>query len=170
MSNALQTLIELAQNRMDDAAKRLGALLASGQAHEQKLEILVQYREEYHSRFRAAAQTGISPEAWRNYSTFIAKLDEAVFEQEQIVARAREQVVAGKQAWVDERNRKKAFDTLATRQQAVALRKESRAEQRITDEHSAKLFRNKQEAAQEDEIDAASGNGTTTPEEPTGPA
>ena len=168
MSNALQTLIELAQSRMDDAAKRLGALLASGQAHEQKLEILVQYREEYHNRFRAAAQTGISPEAWRNYSTFIAKLDEAVFEQEQIVARAREQVVAGKQAWVDERNRKKAFDTLATRQQAVALRKESRAEQRITDEHSAKLFRTKQEEAQDDS-DSAPGNGSITPEGPADP-
>ncbi len=168
MSNALQTLIELAQSRMDDAAKRLGALLASGQAHEQKLEILVQYREEYHNRFRTAAQTGISPEAWRNYSTFIAKLDEAVFEQEQIVARAREQVMAGKQAWVDERNRKKAFDTLATRQQAVALRKESRAEQRITDEHSAKLFRTQQEAAQDDS-DSTPGDDLITPEGPVDP-
>lgn len=143
MANALQTLIELAQTRMDDAAKRLGELLASGQAHEQKLDILVQYRAEYHERFRAAAQHGISPDAWRNYSTFLAKLDEAVFEQEQIVARARDQVVAGKQAWVDERNRKKAFDTLASRQHAQVIRKENRAEQRMTDEHSAKMFRDK---------------------------
>ncbi|GAA5183866.1 hypothetical protein GCM10025771_36530 [Niveibacterium umoris] len=153
MANALQTLLELAQNRMDDAAKRLGELLASGQAHEQKLEILVQYRAEYHERFKSAAQTGISPDAWRNYSTFLAKLDEAVFEQEQVVARARDQVVAGKQAWVDERNRKKAFDTLASRQQAHALRKEHRAEQRITDEHSAKLYRGKSQDA-DDESEA----------------
>ncbi|MCX9157938.1 flagellar export protein FliJ [Niveibacterium sp. 24ML] len=153
MPSALETLIELAQSRMDDAAKRLGELLSSGQAHEQKLAMLVEYREEYHNRFRSAAQSGISPDAWRNYSVFLAKLDEAVFEQEQVVSRARLQVEAGKQAWVDERNRKKAFDTLATRHQAAALRKENRDEQRMTDEHSAKLFRDKSDDAEDPPAD-----------------
>lgn len=145
MANAIQTLIELSQGRMDDAAKRLGRLLASGQAHEQKLQLLIQYREEYRERFRAAAHDGIGPDAWRNYAGFLARLDEAVDEQENIVAHARNQVAAGQRAWVDERNRKKAFDTLAERQQAEVARRAGRAEQLITDEHSAKLFRHNDE-------------------------
>lgn len=143
MTNPLNTLIELAQNRMDDAAKRLGQALASNRTHEDKLQLLVEYREEYRARFRTAAQTGIGPDTWRNYSVFLGKLDEAIVEQESMVERGRSQIEQGRQSWVDERNRKKAFDTLALRQQRIVVQKENRAEQRLTDEHSAKLFRPK---------------------------
>lgn len=145
MANAIQTLIELSQSRMDDAAKRLGRLLASEQAHEQKLQLLLQYRDEYRERFRVAAHNGIGPDAWRNYASFLSRLDEAVDEQQHIVANSRNQVVAGQRAWVDERNRKKAFDTLAERQHAEASRRVFKAEQSMTDEHSAKLFRHDDE-------------------------
>lgn len=141
MPDALTTLIDLAKSRMDDAAKRLGELLSASTQHEEKLQLLVTYRDEYRARFRSAAQAGIGPDAWRNYSVFLGKLEEAIAEQEKVVAQARLQVSHGRQAWVDERNRKKAFDTLAERKHQVVLRQELRAEQRLTDEHSAKLFR-----------------------------
>lgn len=141
MGNALNTLIELAQGRMDDAAKRLGQALASSRAHEERLQLLVEYREEYRARFRSASQNGITPDAWRNFSVFLNRLDEAIIEQENTVERGRAQVAQGRQSWVDERNRKRAFDTLAERQHREQMRKESQMEQRQTDEHSAKLFR-----------------------------
>jgi len=140
-ASALETLIELSQTRMDDAAKRLGQLLASSQAHEEKLRMLEQYRGEYQNRFRTAVQGGIGPDALRNYSHFLIKLDEAIIEQQRIVEHAQAHVAAGRQSWVDERNRKKAFDTLAVRQQRIVQQREFKAEQRLTDEHSAKLFR-----------------------------
>ncbi len=141
MPSALETLIELAQGRMDDAAKRLGQLLASSKAHEEKLRLLEQYRSDYQTRFRTAIQNGIGPDAMRNYSGFLGKLDEAIIEQQRIVENAQGRVTAGRQDWVDERNRKKAFDTLAVRQQRILEKREYKAEQRLTDDHSAKLFR-----------------------------
>ncbi len=141
MPSALETLIELSQTRMDDAAKELGKALASSNAHEEKLRMLEHYRNEYCSRFRTALQDGIGPDALRNYSDFLARLDEAIREQGRIVEHAQLHVAAGRQAWVDERNRKIAFDTLAMRQQRLAQHRQFKAEQRLTDEHSAKLFR-----------------------------
>ena len=51
--SALDTLLELAQTRTDDAAKRLGALNAQGLDMEAKLALLVQYWQEYSARFQA---------------------------------------------------------------------------------------------------------------------
>ena len=61
----LQSLLELSQTRMDDAARRLGQLLASEQEVEKTLALLEQYREEYEARFREAAQAGLSRDEWR---------------------------------------------------------------------------------------------------------
>jgi len=145
MTKALQTLIELAQGRMDDAAKRLGGLLASARASDDKLRLLTEYRDEYRARFKNLAANGIGPEAWRNYSTFLGKLEEAIVEQQHLCDRDRAQVAVGQQAWVDERNRKMAFDTLVVRQQKAELLRQNRSEQKLTDEHSAKLYRRKEE-------------------------
>ncbi|WP_341675305.1 flagellar export protein FliJ [Niveibacterium sp. SC-1] len=145
MTKALETLIELAKGRMDDAAKKLGGLLASARASDDKLKLLTEYRNEYRERFKSLAANGIGPEAWRNYSTFLGKLEEAIVEQQRLCDRDRAQVAMGQQAWVDERNRKMAFDTLVVRQQKAEIQRQNRSEQKMTDEHSAKLFRRTEE-------------------------
>ena len=52
----LQPLLDLANNRMDEAARKLGELIASEHAVEEKLALLVDYRKEYHARFVEAVQ------------------------------------------------------------------------------------------------------------------
>ena len=69
----LQPLLDLANSRMDDAARKLGELIASEQAVEDKLELLKAYRKEYQDRFVEAARNGIGPDAWRNFSAFLGK-------------------------------------------------------------------------------------------------
>ena len=73
------------------------------------------------------------------------QLDDAIAQQQKIVDQARERTAASQQAWIAERNRVKAFDTLSVRRQQEQVRKEARQEQRATDEHSAKLFRDRRE-------------------------
>lgn len=139
----LQTLLDLANNRMDDAARKLGELIASERAVEEKLTLLVDYRKEYQARFVEAARNGIGPDAWRNYSAFLLKLDEAITIQQRAVADSRRRVEQGQQAWVDQRNKVKAFDTLSQRHQSQQARKEAKQEQKLTDEHAAKQFRDR---------------------------
>lgn len=141
----LQPLLDLANNRMDEAARKLGELIASEHAVEEKLALLVDYRKEYHARFVEAVRNGIGPDAWRNFSAFLGKLDEAITQQERAVSVSRQRTEQGQQAWVDQRNKVKAFDTLSHRHQSLQARKEAKQEQRLTDEHAAKQFRDRTE-------------------------
>ena len=141
----LQPLLDLANSRMDDAARKLGELIASEQAVEDKLTLLQAYRKEYQDRFVEAARNGIGPDAWRNFSAFLGKLDDAIAQQEKAVSVSRQRTEQGQQAWVDQRNKVKAFDTLSHRHQSVQARKEAKQEQRLTDEHAAKQFRDRTE-------------------------
>ncbi len=139
----LQPLLDLANNKMDDAARKLGELIASEHAVEEKLALLVEYRKEYQARFVEAARNGIGPDAWRNFSAFLGKLDDAIAQQQLIVSDSRKRTVQGQQEWVDQRNKVKAFDTLSHRHQSLQARKEAKQEQRLTDEHAAKQFRDR---------------------------
>ncbi|MBP7393762.1 MAG: flagellar export protein FliJ [Zoogloea sp.] len=141
----LQPLLDLANNRMDEAARKLGELIASEHAVEEKLALLVDYRKEYHARFVEAVRNGIGPDAWRNFSAFLGKLDDAIAQQEKAVSVSRQRTEQGQQAWVDQRNKVKAFDTLSHRHQSLQARKEAKQEQRLTDEHAAKQFRDRTE-------------------------
>ena len=139
----LQALLDLANSRMDDAARKLGELIASEHAVEEKLTLLVDYRKEYQARFVETARNGIGPDAWRNFSAFLGKLDDAIAQQQRLVSDSRQRTEQGQQAWVDQRNKVKAFDTLSHRHQSEQARKEAKQEQRLTDEHAAKQFRDR---------------------------
>jgi len=139
----LKPLLDLTQHRMDDAARRLGELIASEQEGARKLELLRNYRDEYESRFHDAARNGISPEAWRNFSAFIGRIDEAIAIQKTQVDRSRQLTAAGQNAWMTQRNKVKAFDTLQKRHELGEAKKAARVEQRQSDEHSANRYRDR---------------------------
>lgn len=137
----LQPLLDLAQTRTDEAARRLGELVAAERDLEHKLKMLEDYREEYHERFREAARDGLSPDALRNYGAFIGRLDEAISAQRRIVDQSRNKTAQGQQAWLQQRNRLKAFDTLSQRHRVGLAREEVRQEQKMSDEHAARRGR-----------------------------
>lgn len=137
----LQSLLDLSNARMDDAARRLGELLSSAQEVEKTLELLIQYRDEYDNRFREAARQGMARDEWANYQSFLGRLDEAIAQQRAAVEASRQRTADGQNAWLDTRNRVKAFDALSQRHRATAVRAEARTEQRSQDEHSAAKFR-----------------------------
>lgn len=143
--NPIKALLEHAQTKVDEATRRLGELLASEQACEVKLDMLMQYRREYRDRFMQAARDGIGPDAWRNYASFIAKLDDAIHAQQGIVDQSKRMTANGQQQWVHERNRMKAFDALSQRQVAQQQKKDNKREQTQSDEHSVKQYREKDE-------------------------
>lgn len=134
----LQTLLDLSHARMDDAARQLGQLLASEQEGVQKLAMLEQYRDEYQRRFLEAAREGLGREQWSNYQAFLARLEEAITQQHKALDLSRQQTSEGQKAWLGQRNRAKAFDTLSERHRAQLQRASGKAEQKMTDEHAAK--------------------------------
>ena len=94
-SSAIHTLIELATQETDEAAKRLGQAMRAGEEARQKLTLLQQYRDDYAARFQASVAAGLSASGYRNFQIFIDKLDSAIASQQQVVARGRAPHCAG---------------------------------------------------------------------------
>ena len=137
-SSALDTLIELATKETDEAAKRLGrAVRASGDA-EQKLALLLQYREDYVLRFQEKLLAGISASGYRNFQLFLDKLDDAINGQRRVLQDMQKRTNAERQAWQGSERKRMSYDTLSTRAQKAKELKETRREQKQTDEFAAR--------------------------------
>jgi flagellar FliJ protein len=136
----LQSILDLSQMKLEEATRRLGELISGEQQASQRLELLAQYRDEYHARFLIAARDGLSRDQWRNYQSFLDKLDAAISQAREIVAQSHQLTAAGQQEWLAKRGRVKAFDTLAQRHQTKVAHAETRQEQKALDEHSSRKY------------------------------
>lgn len=135
---ALQAVLELTQRRTDDAAQELAGLIAAEESSREKLNLLLQYREEYSGRLQAATQEGLSPQQWKNYLDFISRLDEAIEQQQKALEEAQKNTARGQARWQEQRVRLKAIDTLAVRHQQNETLRENRREQKLVDEFAAR--------------------------------
>lgn len=135
--SALDTLLELAQTRTDEAAKRLSVLNTQGTDMEAKLTLLMQYHNEYYARFQVSMQQGITAADWRNYQEFLNKLDAAILQQREALASMQQRVESGQAAWQSARRTLKSYGTLAQRQASLQLQSMARHEQKETDERAA---------------------------------
>jgi len=136
----LAMLIELTQNKTDDATRRLGQLQSAQISAQEKLKLLMQYRQEYCVKMQAQMQDGVAAAHWQNFQHFIATLDGAIDQQRAVAAQADTRLAHGRSDWQHQKRRLNSFGTLAERvrqQQAVVL---NRREQRDSDEHAARQF------------------------------
>lgn len=141
----LQTLLDLSQNRLNDASRVLGELMVSEKEAAQRLELLIQYRTEYHNRFLEAAGNGVSQDQWRNFQGFLARLDTAVNQAQHAVAHSKQRTAQGQQQWLAKRGEVKAYDTLSDRFDQRQAHAEQKREQKTQDEHSARQFQHNQD-------------------------
>lgn len=137
----LQTLLDLSQDRLDDAARRLGQLMASEKEASQRVELLLQYRAEYENRFVAAAKNGVTQDQWRNFQGFISRLDMAVAQAQEALRQSKQRTCNGQQQWLEKRGEVKAYGTLAERFDRRQAYAEQRREQKALDEHTARQHR-----------------------------
>jgi flagellar FliJ protein len=136
--SALDTLIELAQRETDDAAKRLGAALKAVDECEQKLTMLLGYREDYATKLDAAQLAGITPMAYRNFVAFMDKLEIAINGQREVIKHAQHKAGVEKAAWQASERKRLSYRTLNERAATETLRRENKLDQKQMDEHAAR--------------------------------
>lgn len=134
----LETLVELARRETDDAAKRLGIALKAVAEAEEKLTMLIGYRDEYGRRFDASQQAGITPMAYRNFQAFMEKLDTAIRGQQEVLIYAQKRGEQEKGVWQGAERKRMSYSTLNDRAQAQALKLEAKRDQKAMDEHAAR--------------------------------
>jgi len=136
----LDTLTDLARNKTDEAARRLGALQTAVISASRKLELLIQYRQDYHDQLDALMRNGLPSSQWRNYRNFLTTLDGAIEQQRGIAAQAEARLTNGRTDWQQNKRRLSSFDTLAERVRQQELMVQAKREQRDSDERSARKY------------------------------
>jgi flagellar FliJ protein len=140
-ASALDTLIDLAQRESDAYAKRLGAALKAVDEGEQKLQMLLGYRDDYANRLDAAQMAGITPFAYQNFVAFLGKLDQAIDGQREVLKHARVKADMEKKGWQESERKRLSYRTLNERAALEALALENKRDQKMMDDHAARTAR-----------------------------
>ena len=142
--SALETLIDLAQKDSDAAAKRLGTANKLVEEAEQKLQMLVGYRDEYARKLDAAQVAGITPFAYHNFVAFIGKLDNALNGQREVLKHAQFKADSERKTLQESERKRLSYRTLNERAASEALKVQNKRDQKQMDDHAARGARYKQ--------------------------
>ncbi|WP_332778032.1 flagellar export protein FliJ [Polaromonas sp.] len=136
----LATLIELAQSKTDEATRRLGQLQNAHTSAAGKLEMLLQYRQEYLDQLQVQMRDGVPSAHLRNFQHFIGTLDGAIEQQRALTLQADTRLAHGRSDWQHTQRRLNSFDTLADRVRQQEMLVLNKREQRDSDERTARQF------------------------------
>jgi flagellar FliJ protein len=138
---ALNVLIDVTNNAVDEAAKSMRQAANERDKAQEQLEMLHSYRLDYAQRLVETGENGLTASNYLNFRRFLSTLDDAISQQNSIVAQSESRLEAGRQQWYAEKRRLSAYEALHTRQRLEMARHEARREQRASDEIAANLFR-----------------------------
>jgi len=138
-SSALDTLIELTREAVDNAGRHLAGARRSQQQAQAQLDTLQHYRQEYSHGLQQAMQQGMEPASLLNYQAFLGSLDDAIARAGQSLRAQAQQVGQRQQHWLEQQRKLNSYDTLVNRRVQAEQLRDSRRDQRLTDELSAQL-------------------------------
>lgn len=135
-SDRFKPIQKIASHRERKAATALGESLKQHEAARQRLEELRQYLAEYLERFARAAHNGLSSSQILEYQVFIGKLETAIAQQEQVVARAQRACDSSKAQWRGRYSKSKAMQNAVGRLREQESRCREKTEQNEADDRA----------------------------------
>jgi flagellar FliJ protein len=130
----LQLLLEKERRKRDEAQAVVRAACANVEAQKAQGDSLAQYRGEYCAKWSAKFQQGSSMEILRAYHGFMARLDQAITQQQAVVAHAQRGVDAARERLVEREIRLAVVERLIERRREQMARIQDRREQKNLDE------------------------------------
>ena len=126
-----------------DRARELGEARTRLVAAQAKLKDLEQYRQDYEQSFQQRAKAGQPVRALRDFQVFLARLDQAIQQQRQIVAATQGDVNGHSTRWQSAALKVKAVDSVVDRWQGEERRAQDRRDQKETDERAQRAGRSR---------------------------
>lgn len=133
-SKKLQPVADLAKQNENTAARNHGSVLRELQQHENQLNELLNYREQYLTALQTAGQTGLSAIQLQDYRLFLKRLDDAIKQQQQNVNNERQNCESSQNQWMDKRNRSKMINKVVKNRKKVEDQDLDKREQREQDD------------------------------------
>lgn len=142
---ALDTLKNMAEKEVDDAALSLGEMRRGFQQAEEQLNMLLNYEFEYRNSLNNTMSQGIASNRWQNYQQFITTLEKAITQHRQQLAQWTAKVDQALDFWREKKVRLQAWQTLHDRRESAALLAENRLDQKKMDEFAQRATLRKSE-------------------------
>lgn len=135
---SLRVVQERAQFREEEAGRVVGQAAARLAEARQKSETLRIYREQYVQRMMETGSSGVDAGSLRELLAFIARIDDALSQQDEEIARRDAHWQATVAQWNQRVLELRTYDTLEQRHLDRLAGVERRLEQRLTDEWAAR--------------------------------
>lgn len=135
-SKRMQPVQRLAQNREQQAVRRLGESQQRLQLQQSKLEELRAYRDQYARDFENSGGAGLGAARVQDYRVFLNRLNEAIRQQEAVIAESRVRHEQSRQRWVESRSENQAIDKLVDRYRLEESKQRERREQKEQDDRA----------------------------------
>jgi flagellar FliJ protein len=130
--------LQLVQRVTDEKERRQAQRLAQSRARvaqcEAKLKELQGYQEGYIRDFDRRAAGGIAAQGIREFHAFLAKLAEAIRQQEELLEKARTDSESERMNWQGAAQRSQIMDKVVERHAARQVRAQDQRDQRESDE------------------------------------
>jgi flagellar FliJ protein len=140
----LQVMVDLAQEQVDAAQKKLAHCLAHQRQQHDKLQLLEQYRGEYEQQMMTLLQGGAQIHQLHSRTQFMQKIEQAVVQQTQATQLAAQQVAHAQTLLNAAVKRQQGFLTLQKKRQLEWQAKENKREQRDNDEYAQRSYARQQ--------------------------
>lgn len=132
----LQPLLDHSQHRLEAAERLLRMLKRKQDEAQRQLDQLYRFQDEYRERLRQTTSGGMGIQQLRDYQSFLAKVKNAIDHQNQELNLASQRWEAAHIQWLEQRQKVKAYETLAERHRVAENRRRDRQEQKVTDERA----------------------------------
>lgn len=146
--NSFERVVEVQTLRRDDALRALG-LARQAQDHAQmQLDQLQQYAQEAEMRWKHRASQGVTPQLLHHHRQFMARIDEAVRFQDEVIARHKGDVERCEHAVLMAERELASLSKYVERKRMEQMQHLERQDQKRNDEMAANVHRRQQIAQQ----------------------
>ena len=135
-SQRLKPLAKLAKDDEHSAARVMSECQRRLDAQRARLDDLMTYRQEYDNKLYTTGRSGMEVAALQRYRTFLARLDEVIAMQAEVVERVQEEYDQKNSVWSDARARHKSLDKAVAHHRSREAARHERREQQQNDERA----------------------------------
>jgi flagellar FliJ protein len=140
--NSLKTVARVVGNEEREMARKMGDCRVNMEKDEQQLLSLKQYRNQYLEAFHGAGSCCFNPAQLQDYRIFLARLDQAIDQQQQVLRQSREAFEDMQLRWLKLHGENKALRKLIAKRQLRGMAEHARGEQKELDERAGWMFHN----------------------------
>jgi len=134
-SNKLEPIARIRKHQERSAGRAHGETIRKAEHHQQQLNELIGYRQQYTKSFQDAIKTGLSAIRMQEYMLFIKRLDDAISQQKNQVTHGKNSCDKTQKDWMSKRGKSKMIDKVMesrqhSEQQSVEKRQQKELEDR----------------------------------------